>query len=258
MEKVVKIRGNSFETNSSSSHSVYVGNGAKIIDQMIEPNDNNEIHIYLEEYGWEWNVLSDASDKLTYVASSYFNDEDKLESLKGLVKDVTGADLHIHTDHLAYDYGLIDHQSYGILSDADVSIKEIIFSSECVIVTGNDNDYTPDWVVKSIPCFNEPLKYEVYDIDNDVVIYQTHDLKEDWKDEFVNLKKYMGRNIRSVANYSCGEYLIGRYPHTHRIEASNDKYEINVPFEVKKVDIKTGDVEIFNLVVREIKQENNN
>jgi len=254
MEKVVKIRGNSFETNSSSSHSVYVGDGANIIDQMIEPNDNNEIHIYLKEFGWEWKVLYEPTDKLVYVASSFYDDEDKLNGLKELVKDVTGADLYIHTDHLACDYGLIDHQSYGILSDVDVTIKEIIFSSECVIVTGNDNDSVPEWVIEEIPCFNEPLKYEVYDIDNDVVIFQAHDLVEDWKDKFVNLKKYIGSDIFSVAYYTCGEYLIGRYPYTHRIEETNDKYELDVPFEVKKVDKETGEVEIFNLVVRKIKQ----
>ena len=138
--KHIKKRGASFETNSSSSHSVYVGENSKIIDQMIEPVDG-KVMVFPKEYGWEWDELSKPMDKLNYLISSYIMNEDKLEEIAEMVNDVTGGTLVINGDG-DYKWGLVDHQSYGILGN--YPIKEVVFSSGYTIYTGNDNDSAPD------------------------------------------------------------------------------------------------------------------
>lgn len=136
----INIRRGCFETNSSSMHSVCIGEGD--LNDLVE-----KIDFYTGEYGWEHEVLTTTKEKASYLFQQflYFHDDSsanaKFEKLKELL-DSCGIKYDFHYDVGGY----IDHDSASmefidaIIADAD-SLLQYLFG-DSIVVLGNDND---DW-----------------------------------------------------------------------------------------------------------------
>ena len=87
---MLSVRRNTFETNSSSSHSLtLIEDGYYTYDIEGEADyDNNTLVISLGEYGWEWVTYDTPIDRLRYLLTNlacvnglntdrYYTDEDE-------------------------------------------------------------------------------------------------------------------------------------------------------------------------------------
>ena len=72
-----KIRKGTFETNSSSMHSLVVTGEKKINKEQLKIDENGFIEVETDEYTWGGNVLLKSSqEKLNYVVSCKINEDD--------------------------------------------------------------------------------------------------------------------------------------------------------------------------------------
>lgn len=145
------IRHGVFETNSSSTHSLVIDRNGDYTS--ITPDDNNEIVIKPEDFGWQFEAYQDPKDKLAYLFI-YVREWVETETRKNvyhnmiteMVKEHTGASrvyLASETD------GYIDHQS---VEDGQLEpyfrdpqlLKDFVFGRNSVLKTGNDNGEGPD------------------------------------------------------------------------------------------------------------------
>jgi len=237
--KYIRKRGASFETNSSSSHSVYVGDNSSIIDQMIEPV-NGVIEVYPCDYGWEWAEISSPLDKLNYLVSAYILNEDKLEQISEMVEEVTGGRLVI-LDNPDKEWGLVDHQSIGILDG--YSFKEIVFSSDCTIFTGNDNDTPSEYFYSSVVGIP---KYSLVDSDGkEVGLFHEIAKYDDAMSTYVEVKNEQFKNvIPELVNDVTSVLVWDLFPYSKYYkdelyhysiikDDGNEKVELDVPFTIK-------------------------
>ena len=127
------IRNNVFETNSSSTHSLHIGCGDKIFPKL--DNDGN-IVIYLDEYGWEFNEYYDLHDRMSYVFSYLCNSDvsDLLIDLIDYIKLQTGANEVIFKGSHYY----VDH-GYEHLTLNFEWLIDFMFNDGSWFETGNDN-----------------------------------------------------------------------------------------------------------------------
>lgn len=143
------IRNSVFETNSSSCHSISIGE-SDVYDSVI-PDENGEIVLEPMEFGWEQERYNDAYTKMVYIWI-YINDwsgrnEDEfMETFQRVVCSHTGATRVImhKTNSEWYPYGYIDHQSvegneYHYLFNDDQTLKQFLFDPKSWLVTDNDN-----------------------------------------------------------------------------------------------------------------------
>lgn len=141
------IRHATFETNSSSCHSLSVAGPVKVYDSLF-PNDEGELIIPTEDFGWNQDTFTDAESKLSYVML-YIRDwtngskkEDFTKILEDVVLGHTGAD---SVRLASTEYGYIDHQSVEnddldhLFNDDGEQLKEFIFNPDSVLETDNDN-----------------------------------------------------------------------------------------------------------------------
>ena len=173
----VVIRRSVFETNSSSCHSISLGKGLINPDVLI-PDDEGNIIVRTDEFGWEYDTFTEAYIKLSYLATYIYNrkyvsmtqdliekyynpDSDTLDikvfndetsekyfnMLCDVIKEVTGGNLIIKGKDRSnriteFDhFGCIDHQSMVIPAGIFErnQIKEFIFNPKSVLTTDNDN-----------------------------------------------------------------------------------------------------------------------
>lgn len=141
------IRHATFETNSSSCHSLSIAAPALIYDNLY-PNEAGEIVITPGDFGWYQDHFTDAESKLSYVLI-YIRDwtsGTKQTAFTDILNDVvlghTGADsvrLSDPTD------GYIDHQSVEsndldyLFNNDGAQLKEFIFNPGSELTTDNDN-----------------------------------------------------------------------------------------------------------------------
>ena len=168
------IRSNCFETNSSSTHSI------SIIKHELTPSyltifeEDNKIHVYPGEFGWEIKTYSDQNDKLEYLISMLFETEgnqcksrtqlwetEGYQLINDAIKEYCNCDgifiegkfgiksykyngeEHFYLEHDGY----IDHQScedYSSIKDflnsnGINSVIEFIFNPTVLVHTDNDN-----------------------------------------------------------------------------------------------------------------------
>lgn len=149
----ITIRQGIFESNSSSSHSIFISNTIKdgLMDTIVPDSDGN-IHIRGDEFGWEQADYNDAYTKVSYLSLDVTNmsqtrrdkintllneEETPLMMLTRIIKEQTGA------TSVTYDFdGYIDHQSHGTTEEAfrsDEALRNFIFNPESVLTTDNDN-----------------------------------------------------------------------------------------------------------------------
>lgn len=131
------IRKGVFETNSSSSHSISLATEDKqfVLDTLY-PDQNGVVTIYGDEYGWEWFKHNDAQTKASYAAQSFANDDSRLDVLKEIIMEQTGAD---DVNFVGLNDGYIDHDSYGIVPTSREELKNFIFNKNSWLFGGNDN-----------------------------------------------------------------------------------------------------------------------
>lgn len=155
---MIQIRNSVFETNSSSTHSVSIAEGTDAdLTDTIKPNENGEIVLTTDEYGWEVAAYSHVIDRLSYAttyamqtARSYeetgivynFNHPNIL-LLIDTVKEHTGATSVKIAKEAGYrEYGYIDHQSEKRAAEIFKNKKKLehfLFNPESEFSTNNDN-----------------------------------------------------------------------------------------------------------------------
>lgn len=155
-----RIRRRTFETNSSSCHSVAIKSHKLYYpDFEYQIWYDNYFHVYLKDFGWKEEEYYDAYTKLQYAIgmviatelrnSRYMNligETEGFIAIENLIKDryeVNG--IIIEKNHRFPEYGYIDHQSTDdyyclkdFLDDYKVTLEEFIFG-DVVLRTDNDN-----------------------------------------------------------------------------------------------------------------------
>lgn len=64
-----QIRRGTFETNSSSTHSVSVASGSSLHKSNLKVDDEGYIHTHLSDYGWEDYWYDSQEDRLSYLVT---------------------------------------------------------------------------------------------------------------------------------------------------------------------------------------------
>lgn len=140
-EKVIKIRENVFETNSSSTHSVAISLHDKenLMYSVLPVNEDGKIIITDGEFGWGVDIFTNPSVKASYALTHCNDNLEQQELLKEVISDQTGVD----KENIIFDFnrGYIDHQSYGMLNDFfdRQNLKEFIFNPNYTLIIDNDN-----------------------------------------------------------------------------------------------------------------------
>lgn len=145
---MIKVRRSVFETNSSSNHSLSIGDGGYLIG--LTPDEEGKICLTPHEYGWEHDVYDDPISKLIYLWI-YAEDwsgpkrEEHHAILAEMVRDHTGGELVMNrSDCKYYPHGYIDHQSvedcrlHYLFEDRE-QLRQFAFGSSSTLETGNDN-----------------------------------------------------------------------------------------------------------------------
>jgi hypothetical protein len=138
------MRINVFETNSSSQHSVSIASVEKeyVLDTSFIPNEQDgNIYLNGDEFGWNFDYFNDALTKANYCAEYSKNKEYETEMLKEVIQEQTGAN-----DVIIKCEGYIDHQSDDVASEAFSSkenLRNFIFNLNSWLFTGNDNSEHP-------------------------------------------------------------------------------------------------------------------
>ena len=141
------IRQQVFETNSSSSHSISICSSSQTYS-TIHPDENGVITLIGGEFGCGYEEYYDSETKANYCAVDMFNDESKIEMLKKVICDHTGAkevvlDFDPHECYSnSHNWSYVDHQSQGTSSDAfenESTLKNFIFGRGSYLIIDNDN-----------------------------------------------------------------------------------------------------------------------
>lgn len=167
-----KIRNNTFETNSSSTHSIAIVGRRNISSNALEINDDDGyIHVEFGDFGWEVHDYDEQYEKLQYLVTMCamlngfypeYDDYGEFGSLEDTdIEEIYNNFMHCDdferiSDTVA-EYadckgvivdasrGYIDHQSYedyGCLDEylynCGVDIAEFIYGN-VVVHTDNDN-----------------------------------------------------------------------------------------------------------------------
>lgn len=159
---MIKIRGNVFETNSSSMHSIALlnkdcGKITSLDEAMTEDNNmlvsyNGELVIRNEdelEFGWGFEILDTFYGRLRYAIASLVGDT-HIENLqmiedevRKIIPEITSIKLPLgEEDKLCAGY--VDHESMGTLhsylTQTGKSLSDYLADKSVIVVIDNDND----------------------------------------------------------------------------------------------------------------------
>lgn len=158
MKKI--IRKNTFETNSSSSHSLVITKSTEVekdIDDLYLCNDG-VLYLWERDLDFYRNPdvpLTTFRKKLGYLIAAYRYDEEKIneivEVVKKVIPDCKGVKFPQRSEYVWYEptnvgkgnyYGDIDHQSDGILKDYlesnNISFEEFLTNKKYIIILDGD------------------------------------------------------------------------------------------------------------------------
>ena len=157
-----KVRKSTFETNSSSSHSIVVKDlspGDYLEIGGLIPNNKGVVVLETDDYGWQVEKIRSSYTKACYLATyCKLSDMQYFDELERVIKDVTGAkevviekleeleEYKVEEQEFSYHYHCcsIDHQSWNVprdlLAQGYDAIKSFIFNPESILYLGNDND----------------------------------------------------------------------------------------------------------------------
>lgn len=148
------IRHSTFETNSSSCHTISVAEGVQTYDGVYVNDLTNTVVIQPMEFGWNQDTFNDVDSKLSY-AWIYINDwagnrkDQFMEMFRKVVLEHSGAQeiCAVKSNYDKYSpYGHIDHKSVedgqlDFIFESEETLKNFLFSPESYIETDNDNNY---------------------------------------------------------------------------------------------------------------------
>lgn len=143
---MIQIREGIFETNSSSTHSISLGDGFEMsIDTSWCPDRDGVIKVDGHEFGWDQETYNEAEYKVSYawiIVRDWSEDEKEKrhELLDAVIMAQTGA------TEVWYEpkEGYIDHQSVDcdqmgwLFEDVD-TLRNFIFNRDSWLETDNDN-----------------------------------------------------------------------------------------------------------------------
>lgn len=154
-----QIRKQVFETNSSSSHSISIGdiNDDFVMDLTLIPDHNGNIILTGGEFGREWSKYNDATTKVNYLmvsvgSNSIEGNKEKQELLKTVIKEQTGCNKVIFRPHQesysdSVTFGYVDHQSaklHNVVFNSQEDLRNFIFNKNSWLFTGNDESTSPE------------------------------------------------------------------------------------------------------------------
>lgn len=167
---MIKIRRGTFETNSSSTHSIVISDKDRGYSYDLPVDENGILTLTFGSFGWGPDVLNTPYEKLTYLltqmAQDILNDEEldnfelgltalteseEIESLLDMLRDrceyINDFEWKQNDDGY-YPFGYIDHASYGTAKEEKP--EELIFNNKILILIDNDNschfeDYFPSF-----------------------------------------------------------------------------------------------------------------
>lgn len=131
------IRKGTFETNSSSVHSICISK------KPVGNVKGKKISFYIGDYGWE-NESVDVGDYLYTAIMCKSNSEELLNKLKSIL-DKHEINYTFQPIERAFRYWGIDHSGEtidfvnAVLEDEDLLLR-CLFNDDSVVYTGNDND----------------------------------------------------------------------------------------------------------------------
>jgi hypothetical protein len=159
---MLQVRNSIFETNSSSTHSLSLRKKEikELTKEEIKESLNcfltkdNYIKVDLGEYNWGWDILENPAQKLKYILTKgvysngpldYYMCTDEYFSIEEWIIKELGYEGLIIDD--SNDY-YVDHQS--AYNELDEYTIDILTNPNYVIVIGNDNSYTPEFIKKIV------------------------------------------------------------------------------------------------------------
>lgn len=162
---MIKVRQNVFETNSSSMHSLVIKkNGifsnleklkerSYIKDGVMKIYDNDDV--CFDRYPFE--MLSKPERKFAYLVASYAENKEIRGEIISLYKKELGlTKIEFPTkyyDGNEPDYGHIDHQSVGLVTNYllsnNISFKDFIFNDKYIVIIDGDEYCTWEEIKES-------------------------------------------------------------------------------------------------------------
>ena len=154
---MIQIRRGTFETNSSSAHSIVVRKPLSTLG--FEKNNrktehlecgyidqHGKMHVYENEFGREFSVLSAWQDKFIYALVELNSNREAMDRLVEVMKrrhpEFKEIDIEVNPVGWSDAWGHIDHQSQGNLTLAlekeNVSVEDFIDDDKYVIVIDSD------------------------------------------------------------------------------------------------------------------------
>lgn len=153
MKKIVRC--GTFETNSSSSHSLVVTKSSDVFTpEEIRENfwvDKDRL-IWMGSYRLDFGRNPNAplvsfADKLRYLIAAYCNSNpEKIDELLSIVRkyvpEVKGFKFDLTYNGNRYYYGSIDHQSIGVvrsyIEKHNLSLEEFLINKKYIIILDGD------------------------------------------------------------------------------------------------------------------------
>lgn len=170
---MINIRKGTFETNSSSSHSlvVFKEGGVTVNDELWRLNGHGNLYMYANELEFDrspFELLTDWYGRLRYAIASC---PDKIEEIEtACYKNVPGLTTIKYPKERWNDkdtpyYGYVDHQSAGLLESFlnthNVTLEEFIFNDKYMVVIDGD-EYCVFDTLQHTPAWNKDGVEEVY------------------------------------------------------------------------------------------------
>ena len=155
--RMLRIRKNIFETNSSSAHSIVTTKNSIVEDDWYRKGILHDHRSFLQEktlilysdklmFGQFFEILDSPIDKLEYVIASY--GETILKDLENLLKKysegkIEKIEIKEEDGFEKFKYGCIDHDSefllQNFLEENHITIEELIFASKYIIITDSND-----------------------------------------------------------------------------------------------------------------------
>lgn len=151
-----QVRKSIFETNSSSTHSIVVGNNGDDIYSGLP----NELEFRGGEFGWEHELYTDTQSKANYLFTSLLYTDTPLEYVERIKSILAKWNIETTFDEIVqkkYDSGYVcyevpdkycyvDHGTENkdlvkALCEDEALLMNYLFSDGSYVETSNDNDY---------------------------------------------------------------------------------------------------------------------
>jgi len=163
------IRKSIWETNSSSTHAICISNNSV---NNIDYYDCSTIYYHLGEYGWATEMLSGATELLSYLMTTIkdYNDchaDDDLKYDENYIADILrkynieiecyNTDCYYYVDHVSDSKEWLD----AIYNDESMLLN-YLFSADSFIITGNDNSEESEEYIKEHIDDIDTSTYNIY------------------------------------------------------------------------------------------------